>query len=94
MVNMQNNCKGKYIMKKLLFIIIMLFVFSGTASAELNNSIATPEKLKNSQEKGSVKARNIKRHNKATQLRSKLAMLLVLGNAAKNSHARPYVSQN
>ena len=82
-------------MNKLFFIIIiMLFVFSGTANAELNNSIAAPEKLENPQKKESAKARNIKQHKKTTQLRSKLAMLLVLGNAAKNSHARPYVSQN
>lgn len=81
-------------MNKLFLIIIMLFAFSGTASAELNKSIATPEQLENSQKKESVKARNIKQHKKATQLRSKLAMLLVLGNAAKNSQARPYVSQN
>jgi len=81
-------------LNKLLFIIIMLFVFSGTASAELNNSTATPEKFENPQEKESAKEKNIKQYNKATQLRSKLALLLVLGNAAKNSHARAYVAQN
>ena len=81
-------------MNKLFITIIMLFTFSGTASAELNNSIAAPEKLENPQKKESVKARNNNQHKKATQLRSKLAMLLVLGNAAKNSQARPYVSQN
>ena len=78
----------------IIIIIMLLFAFSGTANAELNNSIAAPEKLENPLKKESVKTRNIKQHKKATQLRSKLAMLLVLGNAAKNSQARPYVSQN
>ncbi len=81
-------------MNKLFFIIIMLFAFSGMASAELHSSTAAPEKLENPQKKESVKARNNKQHKKTAQLRSKLAMLLVLGNAAKNSQARPYVSQN
>ena len=73
---------------------MLLFAFSGTASAELKSSIAAPEKLENPQEMESARARNIKQYNKATQLKSKLALLLVLGNAAKNSQARPYVSQN
>lgn len=74
-------------MNKLFFIIIiMLFTFSGTTSAESNHSIVTSEKLENTQEKESVKARNIKQHKKATLLRSKLAMILVLGNATKYNH--------
>lgn len=81
-------------MNKLFFSMIMLFAFSGTVSAELNHSITTPEKIGNSHEKASVKARNSKQHNNATRLRSKLAMILVLGNAAKSSHARPYISHN
>lgn len=81
-------------MNKLFFIIIMLFAFSGTANAELNHSIVTSEKIENTQEKESVKARNIKQHKKVTRLRSKLAMILVLGNAAKHNKTRPYVSHN
>ncbi len=80
-------------MSKLFFIIIMLFAFSGTASAELNKSIA-PEQIENSQKEESAKAKNKKQHKKTAQLRSKLTMLLVLGNAVKNSQAKPYVSQN
>lgn len=81
-------------MNKLFFVIIMLFVFSGTASAELNHSTITPEQIENTQEKKSAKARNNKQHKKITRLRSKLAMILVLGNAAKHNKTRPYVSHN
>ena len=81
-------------MKKLLLLIIMLILLRGTVSAESNTMITTQVALENSQESRVAKTKNTKNQKKAKLIKSKLAMILVLGHATTKNGARPYASQN